>query len=71
MSTTVETKAGVMDRVREFFKDVQSESAKVSWPSRIELRDSTIVVIVTVIIVSAFVGLIDRVLTMGVGLLFR
>jgi preprotein translocase subunit SecE len=60
-----------MERVREFFKDVRSESAKVSWPTRRELRDSTIVVIVTVIIVTAFVGVVDRVLTLGVGLLFR
>ena len=62
---------GVMERVREFFKDVRAESAKVSWPTRRELRDSTIVVIVTVIIVTAFVGVVDRVLTLGVGLLFR
>jgi len=60
-----------MERVREFVKDVRSESAKVSWPTRRELRDSTIVVIVTVIIVTAFVGVVDRVLTLGVGVLFR
>jgi len=56
---------------REFVKEVQVESTKVSWPSRNELRDSTIVVIVTVLIVSAFVGLIDRALSMGVALLFH
>jgi len=65
------SRPGAMERVREFFKDVRSESAKVSWPTRRELRDSTIVVIVTVIIVTAFVGVVDRVLTLGVGLLFR
>ena len=62
---------GWTNQVREFFKDVQTESAKVSWPTRTELRDSTIVVIVTVLIVTAFVGVVDRVLTLGVGLLFR
>ena len=51
---------GWMDRFREFVKDVRAESAKVSWPSRIELRDSTTVVIVTVIIVAAFIGVVDR-----------
>jgi preprotein translocase subunit SecE len=56
---------------REFVKEVRVESTKVSWPSRNELRDSTIVVIVTVLIVSAFVGLVDRVLSMGVALLFH
>jgi preprotein translocase subunit SecE len=59
------------ERVREFVKDVRVESAKVSWPTRSELRDSTIVVIVTVAIVSAFIGLVDRVLSAGVSLLFR
>ena len=60
-----------MTQAREFMKEVQVESTKVSWPSRTELRDSTIVVIVTVLIVSAFIGIVDRVLTTGVSLLFR
>ena len=61
---------GWIDRIKEFRKEVWAESAKVSWPSRIELRDSTIVVIVTVLIVAAFVGVVDRVLTFGVSKLF-
>jgi len=58
-------------QVREFVKEVQVESSKVSWPTRIELRDSTIVVIVAVLIVSVFVGAVDYVLQLGVRLLFR
>ncbi len=58
-------------QVREFIKEVQVESTKVSWPTRYELRDSTIVVIVTVLIVSVFIGIVDRVLTFGMGMLFR
>ena len=58
-------------RFTEFIKEVRVESGKVSWPTRTELRDSTIVVIVTVLLVSAFVGVVDRVLSAGVGLLFR
>ncbi len=61
---------GWTSQLREFLKDVRAESAKVSWPSRQELRDSTIVVIVTVIIVSAFVGIVDRILTFGVSKIF-
>jgi len=61
---------GWTSQLREFLKDVQTESAKVSWPSRQELRDSTIVVIITVIIVSAFVGIVDRILTFGVSKIF-
>jgi preprotein translocase subunit SecE len=60
-----------MTQAREFVKEVRVESTKVSWPTRNELRDSTIVVIVTVLLVAVFVGIVDRVLTLGVGLLFR
>jgi len=61
----------LVDRARDFVKDVRAEATKVSWPTRNELRDSTIVVIVTVIIVMVFIGIVDRILTWGVGLLFR
>jgi len=59
------------EQVREFVKDVRVESSKVSWPTRNELRDSTIVVCVTVLIVMAFVGAVDRLLAAAIGLLFR
>ena len=62
---------GWMDQAREFAKDVRVESTKVSWPTRAELRDSTIVVIITVLVVTVFVGVVDRILTVGVGMLFR
>ena len=60
-----------MEQVREFVKDVRVESSKVSWPTRNELRDSTIVVIVAVLIVMVFVGVVDRFLSWAVGLMFR
>jgi preprotein translocase subunit SecE len=59
------------DRLRGFVKDVRVEITKVSWPTRGELRASTVVVIATVLIVSAFIGLVDRILGLGIGLLFR
>jgi len=62
---------GWMDQAREFAKEVRIESTKVSWPTRAELRDSTIVVIVTVLVVTVFVGIVDRILTLAVGMLFR
>lgn len=60
-----------INQFREFVKDVRLESAKVSWPTRDELRDSTVVVLVTVLLVAAFIGVMDRILTFTVGLLFR
>jgi preprotein translocase subunit SecE len=61
---------GWTQQARDFLTDVRAESTKVSWPSRAELRDSTIVVIVTVMIVSGFVGIVDRILAFGVTKLF-
>jgi preprotein translocase subunit SecE len=58
-------------RAREFIKDVRVEITKVSWPTRAELRDSTLVVIATVILVAVFVGVVDQILNRGVALLFR
>lgn len=60
-----------IDQMREFVKDVRLESAKVSWPTREELRDSTVVVVITVLLVAAFIGVVDRILTFSVDLLFR
>jgi preprotein translocase subunit SecE len=60
-----------IDQFREFVKDVRLESAKVSWPSRDELRDSTTVVIVTVLMVAAFIGVVDVVLGSARKLLFH
>ena len=60
-----------MQQLQEFVKDVRLESTKVSWPTREELRDSTTVVIITVLLVAVFVGIVDRILTAAVGLVFR
>jgi preprotein translocase subunit SecE len=60
-----------MEQVREYMKDVRSELTKVSWPTREELRDSTVVVIVTVLLVAAFIGIVDQGLNRVVALIFK
>jgi len=45
------------------FEDIVGELRKVIWPSWAELRTMTFVVIVTVVVVSIMLGLIDYVLT--------
>ena len=64
-------RGSVVERAKEFVKDVRVESTKISWPTRVELRDSTVVVILFVLMVSAFLFVVDRVLQSGLGLLFR
>jgi len=60
-----------IERIREYTKDVGVEMRKVSWPTRDELRDSTVVVIVTVLLVAAFIGIVDQILNRVVALIFR
>lgn len=43
----------------EFFREVQIELKKVTWPTRKQTTGTTIVVIIFVFVVSAFLGLFD------------
>ena len=47
---------------RGFLGDVVVEMKKSSWPGREELLSSTVIVIVSVVMLSLFVGLCDKVL---------
>jgi len=55
-----------MEKIREFwktakqfFREVRVELKKVTWPSRKETIASTSVVLITVILVSFFLGVVD------------
>ena len=54
-------------KTMQFLREVRVELKKVTWPSRKETLASTAVVIVIVIIISAFLGLVD----MGLSNLIR
>ena len=44
---------------RIFFGEIVDELKKATWPSKIELRDSTIVVIVAAVILGLFTSISD------------
>jgi preprotein translocase subunit SecE len=44
---------------RIFFGEMIDELKKASWPSRLELRDSTIVVIVATVVLGLFTSICD------------
>ena len=46
----------------QFLKEVRTELKKVNWPARKEVVGSTVVVIVSVFILSIFLGMIDATL---------
>jgi preprotein translocase subunit SecE len=54
-------------KATQFLREVKIELKKVTWPSKKETMASTAVVIILVVIVSAFLGLVD----MGLSSLIR
>jgi len=46
-------------RLVSFFRDTYEELRKVVWPTPAELYRYTVVVVVTVVVISAFIGLVD------------
>ncbi|MEI6563317.1 MAG: preprotein translocase subunit SecE [bacterium] len=63
--------ADIFQKVRFFLADVKNELRKSTWPTRGELVESTVVVIVSVVLFAVFVGLCDVVLRQIVGVLAR
>jgi preprotein translocase subunit SecE len=54
---------GVWKTIKQFYKDVVIEMKKVIWPSRTEVVNYTIVVLITVAIVSTFILVLDVILS--------
>ena len=57
-------------RARQFLAEVQVELKRTTWPSVVEVRGTTLVVIVTVLVFAIFLFAIDYVLSRGVTLVF-
>ncbi len=53
-------RVNLVQSANEYLKDVRVEVSKVTWPTREELRDSTLVVIVMVFLIAVFIGIVDR-----------
>lgn len=52
----------MFQKINKFFLEIRQEMAKVSWPTRDELKGTTIIVIVITIILSVFIWIADKVL---------
>ena len=52
-----------MNRLRQFIKESWSELKKVSWPSRLQVRNLTVLVFVISFVVGLFITVIDTVFT--------
>jgi len=59
----------MVGNIKTFVGEVQAEMKKVSWPTKDQLKESTIVVLVVTVIITVLVGLMDFGLKSLVGLL--
>lgn len=59
------------NRIQRFFRETAGELRRVSWPTWLEARNLTVVVIIVLVIMAIFLWLIDlsatRILSLMVG----
>ena len=62
-------KPGLFARIGTYFRDVRAEMTRVVWPTRPEVRNSSVVVIVTLIFFASFIALTDLVVQQIINVL--
>jgi len=60
----------MFQKINKFLQEVKQEMSKVSWPSRDELKGTTIIVLVLTIVLSVFIWLTDKVLEGLLNIIF-
>ena len=58
-------------KIQKFISEVFAEMRKVSWSTRRELVDSTLIVILSSFLLGFFVGIIDFVFSKGVAVIIK
>lgn len=61
---------GLKNKIVGFFLDVNKEMKKVTWPTREQLQDATIVTLALCIIASLFVFGVDKIFEIVLRLLY-
>ena len=57
--------------VKNYVQDLQIEMRRVTWPSRTQVRGTTVVVIVTVFAFAAYFEVVDSIIARLIGKLFQ
>jgi len=60
-----------IDKSRSFLSEVRAEMKKITWPSLSELRESTTVVIFSVLLITLFIAVVDIVINNILNVLIR
>lgn len=58
-------------KIKDFIKEVKVELGKVSWPTKNEIFGSTVIVMITVAILSIFIGFCDLLFSSAVHLIIK
>jgi len=59
------------DRVRKYIEEHRREMRLVTWPSREQVRSTTVVVLATVAFFGVYFGVVDYILAMGQTRLYQ
>jgi len=62
-SAKAKKKPNIIDRASQFLREVKVELKKVTWPTRQQTMGSTVVVIILVLLIAAFLGIVDTLLS--------
>ena len=54
-----QSKPNLLDRVKEYLKDTRGELRKVSWPTRKQATNLTLIVLAVTVVMAAFLGALD------------
>ncbi len=61
----------MLEKIKEYIKEVKGELKKVTFPSRDETITSTVVLIIVIFAISIFLATIDSGLNKLLGLVFK
>lgn len=56
----------MFQKIQTYLREVWLELGKVTWPTRNELKESTRVVIIASLLLTLFIFVIDRIMSVGV-----
>ena len=63
-----EPKIGIFGKIKKYFRELKSETKKIVWPSRKQTVQNTLVVLVMMALVGAFIWVLDFVFTKLISL---
>ena len=60
----------MLEKIQKYLKETSAELRKMTWPTKEELIGSTLVTVVVSAVVAVFIGIVDRLLTLGIHAIF-